>query len=101
MGTITKMVDTKITDYEGEDTEITDNFESGFEDDLRDICGVVYVLPAEFAEKVVGIEELEAYFEESEEFHELPVLVNYMYKGVKPLWNSVFLTGPETLRRTI
>lgn len=49
---------------------MTNVFDSGFDDDLHDICAVVSVLPIDYAEKVIGIEELEGYFKKVKEFEE-------------------------------
>lgn len=44
--------------------EIIDNFKSSFADDLHEVCelAMIYLLPADFVEKVLGLEELEEEF---------------------------------------
>lgn len=54
-------------------------FDSEFDDDLNHICAVVSVSHANYAEHVMGIEELEDYFEKIGEFEgETPGLVGCM-----------------------
>lgn len=86
---------------------MTNVFDSGFDDDLHDICVVVSVLPEEYSKRILGIEELEDYFEKTEEFEEEAlVLVSCMPRSSiiprpKPqAWNSVIFEAPYDCMKT-
>lgn len=91
----------KLVEYDDEDDLMTDVFDSGLDDDLHDICAMVPFFPADYAERVMGIEELEGYFEKVEEFQgEVPMLVGCMPRAsITPraepqVWNAVIFEPP-------
>lgn len=48
----------KVVKYDNEDDLMTNVFDYGFDDELNDIGVVILVLPSNYAEKEVGIEEI-------------------------------------------
>nr|KYP60888.1 hypothetical protein KK1_023308 [Cajanus cajan] len=82
---------------EDDEDMITDCFESGFEDSLEDICGVVSVLPSEYAGAMESMNEQEDIH--SEDFFDDPnyeskiIWVNQISR-VLPKFNSAVFDSP-------
>lgn len=86
---------------------MTDVFDSGFNDDLNDICAVVSILPANYTEQEMRIKEIKYYFENIDEFEGgAPVLVGCMPRAsttpkAKPqAWNVATFEPPIDCMKT-
>nr|KYP38587.1 hypothetical protein KK1_040155 [Cajanus cajan] len=82
---------------EDEEDLITDCFESGFEDSLEDICGVVSILPSEYAEAMESVNEQEDIHREDffgdPNYESKIVWVNQISRVI-PKFNSAVFDSP-------
>lgn len=70
-----------------EEDLVTCHFESGFEDGLEDICGVISLLPSEFAYDTKKVWDEEDYYETEEVS---PNLLTHLIEQVLPPYCTIF-----------
>lgn len=66
-------------------------FTSGFTDGLEDICAIVSVVPAEYAD---AIEQYEGEGDYGDDYEMIPRIAVTFLSTVLPKWNSTFFERP-------
>ncbi|KAJ1430194.1 hypothetical protein SESBI_07980 [Sesbania bispinosa] len=73
---------------------ITESFESGFPDDLEAICGIVSILPVEFAKQTLGQQEEEDFEDTEFDYGSGPSKASFV-TWVEPKSNSAIFDPPN------
>ncbi|MCH85156.1 hypothetical protein A2U01_0006000 [Trifolium medium] len=102
IGLVTRGEKAKST-KSNEENHVTDSFETCFPDDIEEICEVamISVLPAKFADKSFGLDELEELFQHTQIVDE-PSMIAYVPKWIVKTssWNSAFFDKPTDQMRS-